>query len=184
MRIPQKNKTKLTPRFLKDRKLELMTSQIQFKQKGNDMSRNDAAEQKRIFAEEAAVVNAQVLLHGIMDRRGITRADLARAMNVSRARITQIFSDECSNFTIRLLARAIYALEEELVFEVAKDFSHDAADGECLMANLLNPDEKTLWVEITDYSRGVFVADTANDNIFGGLAEMRSGREQYEELAA
>lgn len=63
-------------------------------------------------AEEDFVVEIQVFLHQLMEKKGISRADLARAMGVSRARVTQIFSDECTNFTIRLLARAVNALGE------------------------------------------------------------------------
>uniref|UniRef100_UPI0037C95366 helix-turn-helix domain-containing protein n=1 Tax=Sphingorhabdus sp. TaxID=1902408 RepID=UPI0037C95366 len=76
------------------------------------MADASANERNSIFAEEAFVVEVQSLLHEIMEEKGISRADLARAMNVSRARITQLFSDECTNFTVRLLARAMYALEE------------------------------------------------------------------------
>ena len=76
------------------------------------MAEDYANEREAIFAEEAFVVEAQVLLHEIMEDKGVSRADLARAMNVSRARITQIFSDECKNFTVRLLAKAMHALGE------------------------------------------------------------------------
>jgi transcriptional regulator with XRE-family HTH domain len=65
-----------------------------------------------IFAEEDFVVELQTSLHRMMEEKGMTRADLARAMGVTRARVTQIFSDECTNFTVRLLARAYHALGE------------------------------------------------------------------------
>jgi transcriptional regulator with XRE-family HTH domain len=76
------------------------------------MANQIAIEREAIFAEEAFVVDAQILLNQIMKEKGFSRADLARSMNVSRARITQIFSDECKNFTVRLLARAMFALGE------------------------------------------------------------------------
>ena len=69
-------------------------------------------EREAIFAEEAFVVDVQILLNQIMIEKGFSRADLARALNVSRARITQIFSDECKNLTVRLLARAMYSMGE------------------------------------------------------------------------
>jgi transcriptional regulator with XRE-family HTH domain len=83
-------------------------------------------ERKAIFAEEALVVDAQIFLHTLMEEKGISRADLARAMGVSRARITQMFSDECKNFTIRLFARAAFALGEKVEldcdhFQCARD---------------------------------------------------------------
>ncbi|PXA98493.1 hypothetical protein DMC47_08315 [Nostoc sp. 3335mG] len=69
-------------------------------------------EQAAIFAEEAFVVDVQSFLHHMMEEKGFSRADLAKAMGVSRARITQIFSDESKNFTVRLLARAAHAMGE------------------------------------------------------------------------
>jgi transcriptional regulator with XRE-family HTH domain len=66
-----------------------------------------------IFAEEALVVDAQSFLHRLMVEKGINRTQLANAMGVSKARVSQIFSDECKNFTVRLLARACHALGEE-----------------------------------------------------------------------
>jgi transcriptional regulator with XRE-family HTH domain len=63
--------------------------------------------------EEGFVVDVQSFLQELMGVRGMTRADLARAMGVSRGRVTQIFSDECTNLTIRLLARAVHALGDE-----------------------------------------------------------------------
>lgn len=71
-------------------------------------------EKLAIFAEEALVVDAQVFLHNLMEEKGVSRAELARRMGVSRARVTQMFSDECTNLTIRLLARAAHALGERI----------------------------------------------------------------------
>jgi transcriptional regulator with XRE-family HTH domain len=76
------------------------------------MANQIANERDAIFAEEAFVVDVQIILNQVMKEKGFSRADLARAMNVSRARITQIFSDECKNFTVRLLARAMHAMGE------------------------------------------------------------------------
>jgi transcriptional regulator with XRE-family HTH domain len=66
----------------------------------------------QVAVEEGFVVEVQSFLQELMSARGMTRAELARAMGVSRARVTQIFSDECTNLTIRLLARAVHALGE------------------------------------------------------------------------
>lgn len=64
------------------------------------------------YAEEAFVVDAQSFLHALMEDKGVSRAQLAAAMGVSRARVSQIFSADCTNFTVRLLARACFALGE------------------------------------------------------------------------
>jgi transcriptional regulator with XRE-family HTH domain len=71
-------------------------------------------EQTATFAEEAFVVDVQSFLHHMMEEKGMTRADLAKAMGVSRARVSQIFSDEATNFTVRLLARAAHAMGESI----------------------------------------------------------------------
>lgn len=71
-------------------------------------------------AEEAFVVDVQSFLHQLMIDRGFSRSQLADAMGVSRARISQLFSDECRNFTIRLLARAVHALGERVELRTAK----------------------------------------------------------------
>lgn len=70
-------------------------------------------ERSRTAVEERFVVEVQSYLQELMDLRGMNRSQLADAMGVSRARITQIFSDECTNLTVRLLARAAHALGEE-----------------------------------------------------------------------
>jgi len=76
------------------------------------MANKISNEKEKIFAEEAFVVDVQIFLDQLMKEKNISRADLARVMNVSRARITQIFSDDCKNFTVRLLARAMFAMGE------------------------------------------------------------------------
>lgn len=65
-----------------------------------------------IRTEENFVADIQILLHEIMLEKGVTRAMLAERLGVSRARISQIFSSDCKNFTVRLLARAMHALGE------------------------------------------------------------------------
>lgn len=67
------------------------------------------------FKEEYFVSEAQARLGLMLDEKGVTRAELARKLGVSRARVTQIFSDDASNLTLRLLARSYLALGEEPV---------------------------------------------------------------------
>jgi transcriptional regulator with XRE-family HTH domain len=83
---------------------------------------NEMAEDARamVFAEEALVVDVQVLLLNWMEEKGISRAELAKRMGVSRARVTQLLSDECKNLTIRSLARAAHALGETVEVKPTK----------------------------------------------------------------
>lgn len=81
------------------------------------------------YAEEAFVVDVQSFLHQLMVEKGFNRSQLAEAMGVSRARVTQIFSDECKNFTVRLLARAVHALGENPEIVCAKRKLEEAECG-------------------------------------------------------
>jgi transcriptional regulator with XRE-family HTH domain len=80
--------------------------------KENEMMDQQSSAQSVVAVEEGFVVDVQSFLAELMDARGVSRADLARAMGVSRGRVSQIFSDECTNLTVRLLARAVHALGE------------------------------------------------------------------------
>lgn len=72
-------------------------------------SLRDSAE----YAEEKLVASVQSLLEEALQERGWNKSDLARKMGVSKARVSQMFSDN-QNFTMRLLANAFHALGEEL----------------------------------------------------------------------
>ena len=149
------------------------------------MMETSAQEQKRIFAEEAAVVHAQTLLYSVMEKKGMSRADLARAMNVSRARVTQIFSDECGNLTVRLLARALWALEEELALLTASDVQYIRDETQFLAAgSSMSNWRDVLWTEIQEPTYHCVELSTANDNMFDGLSLARTNRQAYEEMAA
>jgi transcriptional regulator with XRE-family HTH domain len=133
------------------------------------MANQIANEREAIFAEEAFVVDVQILLNQIMKEKGFSRADLARAMNVSRARITQIFSDDCKNFTVRLLARAMYAMEEipELTCEFHLDEIRRQFKLEARKLAKSSPNVVPMWDEETDENE---VCGPANDNRMAGLA--------------
>lgn len=67
----------------------------------------------RVAVEERFVADVQSYLQEMMDIRGITRSQLAEILGVSRSRVSQIFSQDCRNLTVRLLARAAHAVGEE-----------------------------------------------------------------------
>lgn len=148
------------------------------------MEHNPTTERTAVFAEEAAVVEVQSLLHQLMENRGWSRADLARAMNVSRARVTQIFSDECTNLTVRLLARAMTALGEELAISVkaqSPDWLELLLEAERAGSRRrANPDKG--WFEAAYYEAAQ--PAVANDNVLSSLAALRRIREETYELVA
>lgn len=65
------------------------------------------------FAEEYFVASIQTKLNEMLEEKGLNRSDLADRLGVTKARVSQIFSDDCKNFTVRLLARAFIALGEK-----------------------------------------------------------------------
>lgn len=139
------------------------------------MANEIANEREAIFAEEAFVVDVQIILNKIMNAKGFSRADLARSMNVSRARITQIFSDDCKNFTVRLLARAMHALGEtpEVTSELCMMEMHRKWEREFLKLAKAEAHAGQTWDDETDACE---IWKSVNDNRSAGLArhyEMR-----------
>lgn len=84
------------------------------------------------FREEFFVANTQAHLASLLEERGVSRAELARKLNVSRARVTQIFSDEAKNLTLRLLARSFFALDEEPVILTKSEYDRLLSQGRSL----------------------------------------------------
>ncbi|WP_232496300.1 helix-turn-helix domain-containing protein [Novosphingobium kaempferiae] len=74
------------------------------------------------FREEYFVAEAQARLDSLLDEKGVTRAELARKLDVSRARVSQIFSDDANNLTLRLLARSFLALGEQPMILTKSEF--------------------------------------------------------------
>jgi transcriptional regulator with XRE-family HTH domain len=133
------------------------------------MSTFNDQERDAIFAEEAFIVDAQLFLHSLMEEKGISRASLAKEMGVSRARVSQIFSDECKNFTMRLFARAAYALREKPTLHceylAAQAEQKEAND----LKNLVETSDNVvaLWQEAADQSEDECVS--SNDQRLAGL---------------
>jgi DNA-binding Xre family transcriptional regulator len=65
------------------------------------------------YKEELFVAETQSRLETMLIDKGMSRAELARQLGVTRARVSQIFSDEAKDFTLRLLLRTFLALDEE-----------------------------------------------------------------------
>lgn len=66
-----------------------------------------------IYAEEAAMVDASELIAEALERSGMSQADLARALGVSRSEITARLQGE-RNITVRTLAQTLHALGSSL----------------------------------------------------------------------
>lgn len=137
-------------------------------------------DEQLIYVEEALVVNAQGLLQELLGEKGFSRADLARAMGVSRARVTQLFSDDCKNFTIRLWARALFALGETAVVSYAG--SDDCLDHFFAGRGGFPETEGIVRAGHWNVLQTLDLSDSAvhaNDNVFGSLAVMRDANARY-----
>lgn len=64
---------------------------------------------EQIHAEEDALIDFQFALIDAMNERGMTKAELAKVLGVSRARVSQMFSSS-ANPTLKLAARALFAV--------------------------------------------------------------------------
>ena len=71
------------------------------------------AEYDAIYAEEAAAIEASEAIAVALEASGISRADLARRLDVSRAEITSRLRGE-RNITVQTLAATLHALGHTL----------------------------------------------------------------------
>lgn len=67
-----------------------------------------------IYAQEAAMIEASELIARALESSGVSRAELARRLDVSRGEITARLKGE-RNITVRTLAETLHALGERLV---------------------------------------------------------------------
>ncbi|MBP1326326.1 transcriptional regulator with XRE-family HTH domain [Leucobacter exalbidus] len=66
-----------------------------------------------VYAEEAAKIDAAERIAGALERSGMSRAELARALGVSRAEITRRLKGE-HNIGVATLAATLHVLGESL----------------------------------------------------------------------
>jgi transcriptional regulator with XRE-family HTH domain len=77
-------------------------------------------EYEMILAEERAIANVQAMAIRLLEEKKIRKAQLARDLQVSEARISQIFRGDPSNLTIKTAAQLFFAMGEELVISCRK----------------------------------------------------------------
>ena len=68
---------------------------------------------RRLLAIEALAAEAAEVIAALMAEQNLTKADLARRLNKSRAWVTQLLSGK-TNMTVRTLAEVAHALEAEI----------------------------------------------------------------------
>ena len=67
----------------------------------------------KLFAMEGLVTDATELVARLMAEAGVNKAELARRLGTSRARVTQLLGGE-TNMTVRTLAELAFALGAEV----------------------------------------------------------------------
>jgi transcriptional regulator with XRE-family HTH domain len=68
---------------------------------------------RKLLSIEALVAEASEMIARLMAEQNVSKADLARRLNKSRAWVTQLLSGQ-ANMTIRTLAEVVYALDAEV----------------------------------------------------------------------
>lgn len=63
-------------------------------------------------AIERLIVDTQFKIHQLMKDEGVSKADLARRLNCSKSRVSQMFGDK-PNLTLETLAKVFFALNDE-----------------------------------------------------------------------
>src|SRR4051812_22518986 len=69
------------------------------------------ADLEAIEAEENLLIDAQFMIQGVMNRKGLTRAEVARKAGLSKARLSQLMGP-AANPTLKTIARVLHAMGE------------------------------------------------------------------------
>lgn len=75
----------------------------------------DTPEKRSLFEQELAVANATELLSRLIEERGLSRAELARALGTSRANVTSLLNGS-RNMTVRTMAAVAAVLGVRVTF--------------------------------------------------------------------
>jgi transcriptional regulator with XRE-family HTH domain len=71
---------------------------------------------RKLLSVEALVAEASEVIASLMAQQNLSKADLARRLNKSRAWVTQLLSGK-ANMTVRTLAEVVYTLGAEVKIE-------------------------------------------------------------------
>lgn len=82
-----------------------------------------ASDPKIIEAEENLLIDFQLLIQDLMNKKNVTQSELAEKARISKARLSQILSSE-ANPTLKTFARLLFALDEKLLLETNDRVSH------------------------------------------------------------
>lgn len=80
-------------------------------------------EYQAVYAQEAAMIDASELIADALEKSGMTRAELARALKVSKGEITARLKGE-RNITVRKLAETLHVLGARLDLNMSYSRPH------------------------------------------------------------
>lgn len=72
--------------------------------------------EEEVFAIEDLVFSTQVALQKAMNQHGVTNKELSERLGMSPARVSQVFSTNGTNLTLKTIARIAHALGEDFEF--------------------------------------------------------------------
>lgn len=122
-------------------------------------------EYELLVAEETLVAEAQMLLHMMMKEKGVSQAQLARMLGVSRAHVSQLFSLEPKNLSLKKVARiasilgSSVTLTDRSYFQRLRD--RERRERDCIERNGWHFDESMMAHEPF---LNIFSQDPANEN--------------------
>ncbi len=74
---------------------------------------------QRLFAEESLIIDAAEEIWAVMERKGITKTDLAALLGTSKANITQLLNGS-RNMTLRTLADISHSLGQKVAIKLSE----------------------------------------------------------------
>lgn len=105
--------------------------------------------EEEAFAIEALVFSVQIALQKAMQKHGVTNKVLAERLGMSPARVSQIFSSNGPNLTLRTIARIQHALGEEFEFLSMSDVQAPKPKMDLKSFTVLSFDKPSLvWREV------------------------------------
>ena len=99
-----------------------------------------AEDYELVLAQERLVVDVQVAIQQLLQKRGLRQGDLAELLGVSAARVSQMFGDEARNLTLRTLGRIFHVLGTRCVVAEADDASPAIEEPDAPISGQIGPD--------------------------------------------
>lgn len=89
------------------------------------MFRSDDKEYATLVAENGFVTDLQLVIERAMEEKGMSQADLARALNISEARVSQILGGNGKNLQARTIARIAHVLKLQAIIDFTDQCATD-----------------------------------------------------------